>query len=656
MLKPKKSRQSRQKMAAVATAWTLFAAACCGLTVPVRADGPATLDIDAGRPGPAVSPTLYGLMTEEINFSYDGGLYAELVRNRSFQDDPSAPAHWSLVQDGGGAGTMALDTDQPLSAALPVSLKVAVTAASRGRRVGAANEGYWGVPVRPDTPYQASFYARGDGKTGPLTVSLESADGTTIYAKASAPAPGAGWKQQKVMLRTGRAAPALGRLVITASRPGTVWLNLVSLFPPTYNGRPNGNRVDLMETLAAMKPAFLRLPGGNYLEGNTIEERFDWKKTLGPLTERPGHRGPWGYRSSDGTGLLEFLTWCEDLKMEPVLAVYAGYSLRGQHIDPGPALAPYVQDALDEIEYVTGGPETTWGRRRAADGHPRPFPLRYVEIGNEDNFDRSHSYDGRFAQFLDAIKAKHPRLQCIATMPVQSRTPDLLDEHFYRSAQTMAGDAHHYDSYPRSGPKIFVGEWASQDVERPWVRPETKGPTPTLNSALGDAAWMTGMERNSDIVVLESYAPLLVNVNPGGRQWAVNLIGYDALRSYGSPSYWAQVMFSRFHGDVVLPATLTGGTGLYESVTRDAHAGMVYVKLVNTSPAPQAVRVTLSGVKSVADRGTTYVLSGSGPQDTNTITDPSHIVPQMQRIHGLSPDFRHTLPAYSVTVLVLTAG
>ena len=207
----------------------------------------------------------------------------------------------------------------------------------------------------------------------------------------------AAWKQYTVTLQTGPdipAGPTLGRFVVTADRPGTVWLNLVSLFPPTYKNRPNGFRPDLMQKLADMKPAFLRLPGGNYVEGNTIAERFDWKKTIGPLTQRPGHPSPWGYRSTDGMGLLEFLEWCEDLKMEPLLAVYAGYSLRGEHIDPGPALQPYVQDALDEIEYVTGEPNTKWGAERAKDGHPKPFPLTYVEIGNEDGFDKSGSYEG----------------------------------------------------------------------------------------------------------------------------------------------------------------------------------------------------------------------------------------------------------------------
>jgi alpha-L-arabinofuranosidase len=611
---------------------------------------PVLLKIDNAHPGPKFSPMFYGLMTEEINYSYDGGLYGELIRNRAFKDDPTWPVHWSQVNAGSSAGSIGLDPGQPLNANLPVSLKVT---APGGARVGAANDGFWGIPVRPNTRYQASFYAKaGDGFTGPLDVAIESADGGKTYARAQVKKVAGDWKQYTVMLTTGPGSEAQDtRFVVSTTGKGTFWLDLVSLFPPTYHNRAHGNRIDLMQKLADMKPAFLRMPGGNYLEGDTIATRFDWKKTLGPLTDRPGHPGPWQYRSSDGMGLLEFLTWCEDLHMAPLLAVYAGYSLKGEYVKPGPDLQPYVQDALDEIEYVTGDTGTKWGAIRAKNGHPAPFPLHYIEIGNEDQFDRSGSYDGRFAQFSDAIKAKYPNLETIATAATKSRVPDVLDEHFYRTARTMARDSHHYDNYDRKGPKIFVGEWASQDIDRPWVQPELKGPTPTLNSALGDAAWMTGMERNSDVVVLEAYAPLLVNVNPGGRQWAVNLIGYDALHSFGSPSYYVQVMFAANHGDTMLPGTLTDGTDLYESITRDTKSGTVYVKLVNTTARPRSVHIDTTGFGSVSPNGTAITLAGSGPKDTNTITDPNKIVPVTSPVTGLGKSFDYKVLPYSVTIL-----
>jgi alpha-N-arabinofuranosidase len=259
-------------------------------------------------------------------------------------------------------------------------------------------------------------------------------------------------------------------------------------------------------------------------------------------------------------GLLEFLEWCEDLKIEPVLAVYAGYSMAQEHVEPGPDLDPYIQDALEEIEYVTGDSSTKWGAERAKDGHSAPFPLNYVEIGNEDWFDRSGSYDGRFAQYFKAFKQRYPNLQLIATAPVKSVKPDVLDEHFYMSAEKSFADAGHYDHTDRNGPKIFVGEWATREGE----------PTPNLEAALGDAAWMTGMERNSDIVIMNSYAPLFVNVNPGGMQWESDLIGYDALTSYGSPSYWAQVMFAGHVGTEIVATSLTdGGPRVSVSATRD---------------------------------------------------------------------------------------
>ena len=608
---------------------------------------PIALTINAGQITAHVSPTLYGLMTEEINHSYDGGLYAELIQNRAFKDNAQAPVHWSLVQDGGGTGDIALDRSEPLNRALPTSLRISVTGATGAARVGVANDGYWGIPATPNTPYRASFYARAaDGFTGPLTVDMESSDGSTIYARASIPRIGPAWKQYTVRLRTARHAPAeTGRFVISAATPGTVWLNLVSLFPPTYHKRPNGNRIDLMRKMGDMHPTFLRMPGGNYLEGNTIAERFAWKNTIGPVEGRPGHPGPWGYRSSDGMGLLEFLEWCEDLHIQPVLAVFAGFALNGEHVVAGPQLTPFVQDALDEIEYVTGDTSTHWGAERARDGHPEPFPLHYVEIGNEDFFDRFGSYDGRYAQFYDAIKAKYPKLQLIATAGVKSRTPDLIDDHFYRNARDMEGDSHHYDGFSRTGPKIFVGEWAT-----------TEGtPTPTMNAALGDAAWMTGMERNSDVVVISSYAPLLVNVNKGASQWGTNLIGYDALNSYGSPSYYAQQMFAQYHGDVILGTSLTGTRRLYFDATRDSRRGTITLKVVNPADTAKSVHIVLNGVRNVSRDGTAVVLSSAQPGDTNTLTDPVKIVPVASKVNGLGQAFDYSFAPYSVTILQMGA-
>ena len=641
-----------------------------------RAQTVPTLQIKADQVVAKASPTLYGLMTEEINYSYEGGLYGELVRNRTFKASTNEAVYWSVV----GNGSISLDPATPLNNALNTSLKLDASKASAVTPAGIANGGYWGIPVKPNTTYRVSFYAKGGQFGGALTVAIKSTNGATVFASAQVPKISDGWQKYELTLTTGNVAASKdNQLIITTTSPGTIWFQQVSLFPPTFNNRPNGNRPDIMQILADMKPAFLRFPGGNYLEGNTIETRFNWKNTVGPVEQRPGHLDDgWGYWSTDGMGLLEFLEWCEDLKMQPLLAVYAGYSMRQAHVAPGADLEPYVQDALDEIEYVTGDANTKWGAQRAKDGHPAPFPLNYIEVGNEDNFDRTGSYDARYTQFYDAIKAKHPNLQIIATTRVTTRTPDLTDEHLYPNSEgAMEVRAHEFDNHVRTGPKIFVGEWATR----------VGAPTPNMAGALGDAAWMTGMERNSDIVLMASYAPLFVNVSRpsrgagGSMQWPTDLIGYDALTSYGSPSYYAQQMFSTHHGDVILAMNATdiptkagpspaarrgGGTNqpaatppqlpaLFSSVTRDSSSGTIYLKVVNTLGTPQPVKIQISGVASIAADGEAVVMKANSPDDTNSISDPTHVAPVTEKVTGLGADFTREFPPYSITILELKA-
>jgi alpha-N-arabinofuranosidase len=605
-----------------------------------------SLTVQVDRPTAKVSPTLYGLMTEEINFSYDGGLYAELVRDRTIGQGWQALAHWTMVARGNSLVEVSADETTGPSAALPRSLKVRVTAATEAAPAGVQNDGYWGFPVRPQTAYGGSFYAKTDSAGVPVTVSLVNDETGKIAASATVTGISGEWKQYPFALKTAQVpVSANNHLILTIPRPATVWFGLVSLFPPTYHDRPYGNRIDLMEKLAAMHPKFLRLPGGNYLEGDHISERFEWKKTVGQWVDRPTHPSPWHYRSSDGMGLLEFLEWCEDLKIEPVLAVYAGYSLAGEHVEPGATLEPYVQDGLDEIEFVSGGATTKWGAERAKNGHPAPFPLHYVEIGNEDWFDRSGSYDGRYAQFHKAIKQRYPELQLIATAPIKSVKPDVLDEHFYMAAEQSFADANHYDKTDRNGPKIFVGEWATREGE----------PTPNLQAALGDAAWMTGMERNSDIIVMASYAPLFVNVNPGGMQWESDLIGYDTLTSYGSPSYWAQVLFAGHLGTEVVAGTLANaGPRVYTSITRDQQRRKLFVKVVNASSDAAPLNISLDGISSVAREAKLITLSGKSPNATNSIANPHAVIPVEQRIQIAGPKFEHSFAPYSINVLELS--
>jgi len=671
------------------------------------------LTLDLTKTGANVSKHLYGLMTEEINHSYDGGLYAELIRNRIFKDNQNTPEAWSLIREGGAKASIQLVAAKPdnvpfeqrhqaINGALTTCLRLLVD--TGGGRAGIANEGYWGIPVFPNTTYKASFYIKGtdskpyphnswepaptvtlpviaDNTAGPITVSIESNDGKTIYASGTIDLiKSTFWKKYELMLTTAADVKptSAARFVISTNRTGVYYFNLVSLFPPTYHDRPNGNRVDLMKLLAEMKPGFLRFPGGNFLEGPKLNDAFPWKSTLGPLENRPGHTGSWGYRPSDGMGLLEFLEWCEDLNMEPLLAVYVGYSLDGDHVDAGPLLKPYTDDALDEIEYVTGDVHTYWGAKRATDGHPAPFKLSYVEIGNEDGFDRSGSYDGRFAQFYDAIKAKYPNLHCIATIggkdwlgargKLTIRNPEIVDEHYYRNAWEMEEDAAHYDNYDRKGYKVFVGEWATREG----------APTTNLNAALGDAAWMTGMERNSDLVIRSCYAPLFVNVNkatataPKAWQWDSDLIGYDALTSYGSPSYYVQKMFNSYIGDKVVPvtginiptqtrpATKSDSAAnkmpqpipaLFYVATQDTKTGKLFLKVVNTTGKQQQVDIDLKGVGKLSPDGIIVVIKGDKPEDTNTISDPKKIVPVASKVSGISKKFTRIFDAYSVSVL-----
>ncbi|HTW49053.1 MAG TPA: alpha-L-arabinofuranosidase C-terminal domain-containing protein [Acidobacteriaceae bacterium] len=604
---------------------------------------PAVLTIHADQPVASVSPTLYGLMTEEINHSYDGGLYAEMVSNRTFHADWSGILDWYLVEKGDAEAKIAVDTTTGPSAELPHSLRLDVSTASAESPAGLLNTGYWGMAVRGNTTYRGSFYAKENSAgAGPVTVALVANQTGRVIASAEVSGVGADWKQYTFTLKTGAVEPSqANHLSITVAQPGSLWLCLVSLFPPTYHDRVNGNRIDLMEKLAAMHPSFLRFPGGNYLEGNSMAEWYDWKKTIGPLVDRHGHPSPWGYFSTDGLGLLEFFEWCEDLHMQPLLAVYAGYSLNGEHVDAGPKLEPYVLDALDEIEYATGGADTKWGAQRIADGHPQPFHLTYVEIGNEDEFDRSGSYDGRYAQFYKAIKARYPDLQLIATTAVKSIRPDVIDDHYYVRATEFFHDATHYDKTDRSGPKIFVGEWATREGT----------PTPNFGAALGDAAWMTGLERNSDIVVMASYAPLLTNVNPEALQWTPDLIGYDALRSYGSPSYYAQVMFAS-HLGTQRPASSIDGAGsrFFYSVTEDSAKKQLYLKLVNASTTPQALEIELPGA-SLAATARLTTLSAHGTQATNSIDQPTNIVPVESELRTPSSQLHLEMPGLSIEVL-----
>ena len=332
------------------------------------------------------------------------------------------------------------------------------------------------------------------------------------------------------------------------------------------------------------------------------------------------------------------------------------------HVNPGHDLEPFVQEALEEIEYVTGNTNTAWGARRGQDGHPAPFLLRYVEIGNEDWFDKSKSYDERFAQFHDAIKAKYPELKTISTIgddqpvtsQVRSRKPDMIDGHYYRSVDTFLQMSPNYArNYDRMGPEIFVGEWAAYETSfPPWdKRSQKEPPTPNLKAAIGDAVFMAAMERNSDLIKMQCYAPLLVNVNPGGRQWRPNLVGYDAISAFGSPSYYAIRMFSRNVGNEILSAA-SAATAVQGCATRDSRTGEIFLKLVNPQTNEVQLKIQITGAASLVPKGCAITLSGNC-EDSNSINQPEKIVPRTTAVRGVKPSFIYTLPPHSIVVLKL---
>jgi alpha-L-arabinofuranosidase len=564
---------------AVALSLSIFCACARAQSV-----GAATLTIPADRPGAVVSTNLFGIFFEEINFAGEGGLYAEMVRNRSLDNSANAD-YWTLVTQGTATGQMSVDGAQPLNTNRPHSLQL--TMLSGGGSVGAANAGFWGMSLQAGSSYNLSFYARmANGFSGPVSARLESANGSQTYAQVSLNGLSPNWQRFTATL-TPAATDANARLTVSISQTGTIWLTVVSLFPNgTFHNRTNGLRADLASSLAGLRPSFLRYPGGNFIESWNLTNAVRWKKTVGDLALRPGHlNDSWGYWSTDGFGLHEFLLFCEDLGMEPLYGINAGLCL-GYNGDtnntvPLDQMGPWVQDALDLIEYCNGDTNTNWGTLRAANGHPAPFNLKYLEIGNENG---GAYYNDRYALFYSAIKSNYPAMHLIVpdwggiptAMPVE-----IQDEHYYSDPATFISYATKYDSYSRSGPHVFVGEYAVTSGY---------GTYGNLSAALGEAAFMTGMERNADIVLLASHAPLVANVN--GTQWHPDMTYYDSSRWAGTPSYYVQQMFSQNRGDVVLPASLVV-TGIATNLTMH---GVIGVGSWNTAVQYTNIVVASNGV------------------------------------------------------------
>jgi len=525
----------KRSMSRIAVSFLIAGTAGC-VSVPGTQVKDAGITVNVGEPGAKVSPMLWGIFFEDINCSADGGIYAELIRNRSFEDSEK-PDRWSVVGGPQMKAEIQVDTEKPMRPRNPHSLKVTISGAG-DTRAGVANDGFWGIALKKDAVYNLSLNVRAaEGFSGPLTLSLENADGTTCYAKETLARVGADWQAFKFALRSTGTDPK-ARLVISTDKPGAFWLDMVSLFPKdTWKG--HGLRPDLCEMLVGLKPAFVRFPGGCWVEGDSMELAYRWKQTIGDISERRTQHNIWNYEATHGLGFHEYLQMSEDLGAEPLFVINCGMAHRD--VVPMDKMQEFVQDALDAIEYCNGSADGTWGSLRAKNGHPKPFNLKYMEIGNENG---GPNYQERYALFHDAIKAKYPDITLVANVPTDQRRPEVVDEHYYSNPEFFIQQAGRYDTYKRDGAKIYIGEYAvTQNCGQG-----------NLRGAVGEAAFMTGMERNSDVVIMSSYAPLFVNVNHRG--WNPDLIDFDSSRVYGIPSYYVQKMFSENRGEVVLPVTL----------------------------------------------------------------------------------------------------
>lgn len=611
-------------------------------------NGNSVVTVATGTTGATVSPTLFGAMMEDINYGAEGGLYNDEVRNSGFNDSTNALNAWAAVAGSGVTDALASDTTTGPTSALTQSGKLTITSGvSSSARAGIANSGYFGVGIAPSTSYSAQFYAKASaGFTGSLTVALESTGGT-VFASATVPSITTSWAPYTVTLTTSASAPTTSTNLFVISTNSTtangasIWFGATYLYPPAYNGAANHLRADLMQKVAALTPAIFRVPGGNYLEGNTYDTRLEWSNTLGAVPNRAGHyNSAWGYWSTDGMGLDEYLQMAEEVGASPVLAVYAGYTLNGTS-DTGTTLSNDITDAVNELHYVLDDASTSWGAARAANGHSAPYNVSYVEIGNEDFF--STTYSTRYPLFYNAIHSAFPALKIIATDTATGGSPyDVLDLHFYNSPAWFEANSNYFDSATRGSYKIFIGEYAAN----------TGSPTNDLNSALGDASWLLGLERNSDLVTMSAYAPLWANVN--GSQWVPNLIGFNNTTSYGSPSYYAQVILAQNHGTTVVSSTITGAAGLQALVTKTGTT--YYLTVINTTGSANNTTVKLSGVSSVSSTGTSTSMSGSFPSATNSINSPTNIVPVTSTASGLGTTFTRSFPAYSITILQFTAS
>ncbi len=587
----------------------LFPALAIALSaVPVQAQ--VKLGFDFKNRGQLVTEDHYGIFFEEINHAGDGGLYAELVRNRSFEEDMNTPLAWSAV----GNATMSLTREDLLNTVQQRALRVNIGAANGGVR----NEGYWGINVVSGRTYTLSFWLRAEGTyEGVITAELQNAGGGQLGQTAINVRATREWQKLTATIRaTGNEAQ--GRLVLKGSVKGVIYLDVVSLFPPTFKNRPNGCREDLAQMLAALHPRFMRFPGGCYIEGAYADgatNRFEWKKSVGPIEERPGHLNRnWGYRVTDGLGYHELLQLSEDLGAHALFVVNMGighdWKVDENNIDP------FIQEALDAIEYANGSAtETFYGRLRAQNGHPEPFDLKYLEIGNEQEFMLNRDdYMRRYMQFYTAIKTRWPQLHLVAdsyyfdnvTEPVE-----LKDEHYYDTPDFFISQYGRYDNQSKSSTHIYVGEYAVTKNCGFWGN---------MNAAIGEAVFMQGCENNSEAVTMMSYAPIFTHEE--NYAWRPDMIRFNSSLSYGTPSYYVQRMFSNNIGRQNIRWSEQDNTPAFSAAEGTVGLGTWVTSATFTDLNVKASDTTFQVRDVVAGewttRGGNWTLNGGTFRQTNT--------------------------------------
>jgi len=554
------------------------------MSISAALAAPVQINIDCSKPTVDLAPHLYGLFFEDINFAADGGLYAELVQNRSFEyypvrgEDPLHDSYtplyaWEAVERGGAAVELQVENDNPLNEKNTNYLKIDIQ--KTGQAAGIANSGFDGIALDEGAKYDVSLYVRTSDWNGSttLTAALEQADGT-VCGQTEFSMIGREWKKLEGVITSDRTVDD-ARLVITTSGEGDLCLDMVSLFPQdTFMGRRNGMRKDLGQALKDLDPRFLRFPGGCIAHGDGLDNVYRWKDTVGDIAERKPNWNRWGYHQTYGLGYFEYFQLCEDIGATALPVVPVGVSCgftQPQECVPMDELGPWIQDAIDLIEFANGSVDTEWGKVRADMGHPEPFNLKFICLGNEPH--DNALFRDRFPPFVEAIRKAHPEIKIIGTSGLGPEIPiyDLMteqkvyssDEHYYMSPQWFFANTDRFDTFDRSKPLIFIGEYAAHDVDR----------RNTLYSALSEAAYLTGVERNGDIVDMTCYAPLFGSRDHS--QWKPDLIYFDNRNVVKSANYYIQQLFACNKGDVYLsngisitedeeevPPTLAGAVGI----------------------------------------------------------------------------------------------